>query len=134
MSGSEAPRAVSARPPGSQRFPKAMRLLERRDFVAVQRTGKTFHGRHFLVVVAPRTSAGRVPGRLGITTSKKVGKAVVRNRIRRLVREYVRRHDWLPVGLDVVVIAKRRAAELRHYRDVAAELERLGSRLAPSPC
>lgn len=69
-------------------------------------------------------------GRIGITTSKKVGKAVVRNRVKRLVREYLRSHEWVPPEVDVVIIAKRSASELHHYDQVAADLGRIGSRLA----
>jgi ribonuclease P protein component len=120
--------AIPERPPGSQHFPKATRLLRRSEFLAVQETGKKIHGRHFLAVVAPRTSqAGEpLPGRVGITTSKKVGKAVERNRIKRLLREYLRRHAWVPAGLDVVIIAKRSAAELRGYEQVAEDLAFMG--------
>lgn len=84
-------------------------------------------------MVAPQTSGpaeSPVSGRLGITASKKVGNAVVRNRVKRLVREYVRRHQWVPPGVDVVIIAKRSASELHHYDQVTADLARIGSRLA----
>lgn len=116
----------------SHRFPKDRRLRYRREFLVVQQTGKKFHGRHFLAVVAPSTTSGNAsqPGRVGITASKKVGNAVVRNRIKRLVREYVRQHDWAPSGLDVVVIAKRSAAGLFHYDEVAADLARIRNRMA----
>jgi ribonuclease P protein component len=99
----------------------------------VQSAGRAIHGRFFLVVaVAAGSSCARLPagagGRVGITVSKKVGSAVTRNRIKRLVREYLRRHEFAP-GLDVVVIAKRNAAAADGYRDVARDLDRLGGRL-----
>lgn len=120
--------AIPELPPGSQHFPKAVRLLRRSEFLAVQETGKKIHGRHFLAVVAPRTPQAEepLPGRVGITTSKKVGNAVERNRIKRLLREYLRRHAWVPAGLDVVIIAKRSAAELRSYDEVAADMTFMG--------
>jgi ribonuclease P protein component len=90
----------------SNSFPKAMRLRKRREFLAVQRSGKPVPGSYFLVVVQPGGT-----GRIGITVSKKVGKAVVRNRIKRAVREFVRTaKDWLPSGADVVVISRAKAA------------------------
>jgi ribonuclease P protein component len=113
-----------------QRFPKAVRLRRRSEFLAVQDhpQGRKHHTRFFLVIVAPRAGGGA--GRLGITVSKKVGNAVIRNRIRRLVREAVRlRADWLPDGGDVVVIAKKNAAAVDGLAEVAGDLDRL--RLAP---
>jgi ribonuclease P protein component len=121
------------RPVGSQAFPKQRRLRKRREFLAVQTSGRATHGRYFLVVaVVAGRSCGRLPasagGRVGITVSKKVGSAVKRNRIKRLVREYLRRHDFAPTR-DVVVIAKRRAVDVRGYDDVARDLDRLGGQL-----
>lgn len=53
------------------------------------------------------------PSRLGIVTSRKVGGAVVRNRIRRLCRECFRRWpDLLPPGVDLIAIARAGAADL----------------------
>jgi ribonuclease P protein component len=121
------------RPAGSQGFPKRRRLRKRREFLAVQSVGRAIHGRYFLVVaVAASPSCARLPadaeGRVGITVSKKVGSAVKRNRIKRLVREYLRRHEFAP-ALDVVVIAKRSAGAVGGYREVARDLDGLGGRL-----
>ncbi len=66
-------------------FPKSRRLRKRVDIVGVQRAGNAIHTRYFVVVCDVQ---GR--GRLGITVSKKVGNAVNRNRVKRLVREFVR--------------------------------------------
>lgn len=125
------PGAIPELPPGSQGFPKAMRLLRRSEFLAVQETGKKFHGRHFLAVAAPRTSSADspLPGRVGITASKKVGTAVQRNRIKRVLREFLRRHAWVPPGTDVVIVARRGAADARPH-EVAADLTRIGRWLA----
>jgi len=52
-------------------------------------------------------------GRIGITVSRKVGGAVVRNRIRRLFREAYRlTRDGLPTGLDLILIPRMAAQEL----------------------
>jgi ribonuclease P protein component len=73
----------------SQRFPPRYRVRTRREFVALQRDGRRQSAPHFIVI----TSATPGPDvRLGITTSRKVGNSPVRNRIRRLVREFFRRN------------------------------------------
>ena len=124
-------------------FPKSRRLRKRVDIVGVQRAGKAIHTRYFVVVCDVQ---GR--GRLGITVSKKVGNAVNRNRVKRLVREFVRtarplgrcssasedrsstlehRAEWLTPNMDVVVIAKKHASSA-----TAAELWRDLARVQPS--
>lgn len=118
----------------SHRFGKEMRLRKRREFLALKETGRTFHGRHFLAVIAPRASAehGSESGRVGITVTKKIGNAVTRNRIKRLVREYVRRNAWVPPGMDAVIIAKHSAADVQGYDAVAADLSWIMERMRAS--
>lgn len=80
-----------------------------------------------LVVRHPREPAPPVeakPARIGITVSGKVGPAVVRNRLKRWVREYVRHHAAAVSGRDVVIIARAAAAEAAHA-DVDRDLTRL---------
>jgi ribonuclease P protein component len=92
----------------AQGFPRSLRLRKRRDYLAVQNAGVAVHTRHFILLVR-RDGAGRV----GITVSKKIGNSVTRNRVKRLVREAVRRWGdvaWVPPGRDVVVVAKRSSA------------------------
>jgi ribonuclease P protein component len=101
-------------------------LRARRDFLAIQGNGRKVHAQHFLIFVQ-----GGGSGRLGITVSKKVGNAVTRNRIRRLVREFVRRTDWVPPACDVVVVAKRSAIDVAGYEDVARDLSRARGRILP---
>jgi ribonuclease P protein component len=63
--------------------------------------------------------------RLGVTVSRRVGNAVVRNRVKRRIREWFRRDGGaLVAGRDVVVIARAAAAEISGT-DAFAELSRL---------
>jgi ribonuclease P protein component len=105
-----------------------MRLRQRVDFLYVQTGGIKIHGRHVLAL-ARRRAEPTFDGRLGFTVTKKIGNAVVRNRIRRLVREWLRTHGWVPSGWDVVVVAKDSAARQGHPTDFAPDLERILQRL-----
>jgi ribonuclease P protein component len=91
-------------------FPKSSRLLKRADYLAVQGRGRKLHAEHFLLLVGAR---GSIP-RFGVTVSSKVGNAVVRNRLKRWVREYLRRHrtDWPEA--QMVLVAKPSAAGAEH--------------------
>lgn len=78
------------------------------------------HTPHFVLVVAPGPDASAA-SRLGVTVTKKVGTAVRRNRVKRLVREAFRLcPELLPAGIDLVVIAKDGAPTLR-LADVQSE-------------
>ncbi len=99
----------------------------------MQRRGHKHHTRFFLVFVARSEGLGdraRLPAtRLGVTVTRKVGKAVQRNRIKRLVREAFRRQrSMLPSGLDMVWVAKRDATDMT-YDGVVADLQTLAGRL-----
>jgi ribonuclease P protein component len=91
------------------RFGKAARILRRREFLAVQQRGeRLFAGK--LVVLALHAGGDRP--RIGITVPGKVANAVIRNRIKRWVREAYRAvaADLPPV--DLVVIARSGAGEI----------------------
>jgi ribonuclease P protein component len=105
---------------------KQMRLRRRAEFLAVQAGGTKLHGRHILAIAKPRgDDAAAGPGRLGLTVTKKVGNSVVRNRIKRLLREWMRLHGWVPVGWDLVLVAKDSAARQLHPDDFAIDLTRI---------
>jgi len=86
------------------RLRKAERLAKRAEFLEAQRLGGRSQGAWLVIYAMPTT---RAHARLGITTSRKVGNAVVRNRWRRLIREAFRLNKArLPLGHDLVVIVK----------------------------
>ncbi|HEX4453298.1 MAG TPA: ribonuclease P protein component [Kofleriaceae bacterium] len=101
-----------------------MRLRRRADFVSVQSQGMKLHGRHVLALARKRTEP-LLAGRLGLTVTKKVGNAVIRNRIKRMLREWMRLHGWVPAGWDVVLVAKDSAARQLHPDDFAPDLTRI---------
>ncbi|OQX61935.1 MAG: ribonuclease P protein component [Desulfococcus sp. 4484_241] len=90
-------------------FTKSDRILKRSEFTSIAISGKTIHSDCFIAAIRENRAQ---KNRLGITVSKKVGKAVRRNRIKRYVREYFRlnRHK-LPCCWDINVIAKKQAAQ-----------------------
>ncbi|MBI4509640.1 MAG: ribonuclease P protein component [Deltaproteobacteria bacterium] len=104
-----------------QSFPRSGRLRRRAEYLAVQRSGRKVVTEHFLVF----NRAGST--RIGITVSSKVGKAVVRNRLRRWIREYMRTHRGeIPAG-ESVIVARPSAAHLMHEafdRDLSLLLAR----------
>ncbi len=110
---------MSASGPAS--FPKHARLRKRGDYLRVQRDARRSHTEHFVVL---RATARTGTTRIGITVSTRIGNAIVRNRVKRLVREVVR-SVWRTMSppADVVVIAKPGAGDISHA-NVATELGR----------
>jgi len=111
-------------------FPKSLRLRSRREFLIVQDTGVKVSADCVLALVKPNGQPTSET-RLGLTVSSKVGNAVVRNRVRRKLRELFRtRRSELPKGLDMVLIARNSAATaewpayVRAFDRVVSELRR----------
>lgn len=98
-------------------------MLRSNDFTRLERQGVRAHGA-FVTIVGRAGGKGRV----GFTVSKKVGNAVVRNYVKRRLRDVVRRHKDKWQGRDIILIAKPEAAgktlsELE--QDVLATLAKL---------
>jgi ribonuclease P protein component len=91
-------------------LPASRRLKRHGDFARVKSGGAGQKGR-FLVLNVVRTGVDE-PWRCGLITSRKVGSAVDRNRIRRRLREIIRREgDRIARGLLLVIIARWNASE-----------------------
>jgi ribonuclease P protein component len=114
-------------------LPKAARLRRRREFLRVQQRGTRLHAGDVVVIALP--ASGRIP-RIGITVSSKIGNAVVRNRVKRWVREAFRaaRAEWPPVDLVVIARSTAPSAGLAGVRAaLAAARSRLSSLPGPGP-
>lgn len=118
--GAGPPRADSAR--GRARFRKADRIRRRREYLAAQGTGRRLTAPHFTVILAP--PGGEPRPRLGLVVTRRLGKAVRRNRVKRLLREFFRRHREELPPQDIIILAKK-GAETLTYADVTRELGRI---------
>ena len=91
------------------KFPKTARLKQAGEFQKLKREGVSFHGKYMVLSVLkvqPVTEA-----RIGIITSRRVGPAVIRNRVRRRFREFIRAdRSRLQSSYWIVLIARQRAA------------------------
>jgi ribonuclease P protein component len=109
------------------RPPRRGRLSRSAEFDKVLRNGRSHAGREFVLYVFPRGSDE--PPRLGLSVSRKVGGAVERNRVKRVLREaFALEASRLPEGSDAVVIARpdaRRLAEEQGLTGVHAALSAL---------
>ena len=102
-------------PGGTGRFRRADRILRSSGFRRVLGRGERSASRNFVVFVAVNSqhSDRGSSGRIGITVSKRVGNSVVRNHVKRRIREWYRTaRERLPSGTEIVVIARNPASGL----------------------
>lgn len=98
-----------------------LRLRKNEEFQLVFKQGKSFANRQFVVYVLK--NAEKKHSRLGLSVSKKMGNAVVRNRIKRLIKEIFRElGDKLEDGNDYIVIS-RKPVRTMDYSDMKDSLE-----------
>lgn len=96
--------------PGQNKFPSRERLTRQSEYLDVYRNGEKQVGRAFICYAVRRHGQGR---KLGIAVSRKVGKAVVRNRLKRYVRETYRTHRAeLAEDAHIVFVARPAAVAL----------------------
>jgi ribonuclease P protein component len=104
----------------NQTFGKDERIRKRQDYLRIYQQGTRRYSERFTIITC-RNESGIT--RLGMTVSKKVGNAVQRNRIKRLLREFFRLNkSRLPASQDIVIIAKKGILPMS-YNDVCTELD-----------
>ncbi|TXK77754.1 ribonuclease P protein component [Paenibacillus sp. N3.4] len=97
---------------------KSYRLAKREDFNKVYRYGKSMANHQFVLYYLPKAQLEHF--RLGVSVSKKVGNAVVRNRIRRIIKEIIRLNkESMTPHYDYIILARKPAAEMDY-----AEMEK----------
>jgi ribonuclease P protein component len=124
---------------GSARFRRADRIVSARDYARIRRRGRRVSSKNFAVSIAPvggpESPRGGVKHpsntRLGLSVSRRVGNAVVRNRVKRAVRAWFRTSRGAIWGgeVDIVVIARRGARD-QQVCEIADELNQLFSKIA----
>lgn len=117
-----------------QKFPRHVRLLNKPDFQAVFQKTECKSSDQGLTLLARHNNLGYA--RLGLAIGKRVDKkAVVRNRIKRLVRESFRHHQHELDGLDVVVLGREHVAQLDNpllLNSLQAHWQKVAERCAKS--
>jgi ribonuclease P protein component len=115
-----------------------VRLSRSADFDRVFRHGRSHAGRELVLYVFPRGDGSEADTpRLGLSVSRKVGGAVQRNRVKRLLREaFELEGGRLPAGTDAVVVARHEANALAEREGLAGiqhALSQLVERVVDGP-
>jgi len=90
------------------------RLAKKEDFNKVYRFGKSAANMQYVIYYKPNAQIEHF--RLGVSASKKLGGAVVRNRLRRVIKEIIRHHaDDIVAKYDLIVIVRKPAVDLDYH-------------------
>lgn len=92
---------------------KNYRVKREKDFNAIFKNGQNFANRKFVIY---RLDSKQAHFRVGISVSKKLGNAVVRNRIKRKIRHILMQHQQELGQVDFVVIARKGVEELDYHQ------------------
>ncbi|WP_025681309.1 ribonuclease P protein component [Paenibacillus massiliensis] len=92
---------------------RKLRLRNRADFGRVYRHGKSFANHQLVVYWFRKKEVDQF--RVGISVSKKIGNAVVRNRMRRLIKEIMRHHEHEIIDhIDLIFIVRKGAVSMSY--------------------
>ena len=107
-------------------FPRDRRLRKRREFDLVMGRAPGAGDGTMVVHALPRTRPG--PSRLGLVVGRRLGKAVLRNRIKRRLRAAFRTSAALADGVELVVVARSGNLAEMPFGELRRRLERLAAR------
>lgn len=90
---------------------KAYRVKKNKEFQEIFRKGKSFANRQLVIYYIEKTNQPHF--RIGLSVGKKIGNAVMRNRIKRCLRQaFSDLKDSIPAGYDIVIIARQPAKDM----------------------
>jgi ribonuclease P protein component len=93
---------------------KKFRIKKNKDFQIVFKQGKSFANRQFIIYVLKKNEQSKF--RIGLSVSKKIGNSVMRNRIKRRIRQsFFELKDFIKEENDYVIIARKPAAEMEFH-------------------
>lgn len=99
---------------------KERRIRSNKDFRRIYRAGKAVPGRYFVVY---KKENGVGVTRFGFSISKKFGKAVIRNKRKRVLREICRKHiPGIKKGYDIIVIARKQENQNITFKELEKDL------------
>ncbi|MGM9928783.1 MAG: ribonuclease P protein component [Bacillus sp. (in: firmicutes)] len=99
---------------------KKLRIKKNEEFQHVFHRGQSFANRQFVIYMLPKE--GQEYFRIGLSVSKKIGNAVVRNQVKRYIRQsFLELEDQVQKGRDYVIIARKPASSMS-FQEVKASL------------
>jgi ribonuclease P protein component len=105
---------------------KQYRIKKNEEFQEIFQKGASTANRQFVIYVLDQPD--QTSFKIGLSVSKKIGNAVIRNRVKRLIRQVMFEYkDYIKVGKDIVIIARRPTAEMDYY-EVKSSLEHVCKR------
>ncbi|MBD3109325.1 ribonuclease P protein component [Bacillus sp. AGMB 02131] len=90
---------------------KKFRIKKNEEFQLVFHKGESFANRQFVIYILDKQEQDFF--RIGLSVSKKIGNAVIRNQVKRYIRQaFLELNESIPVGKDYVIIARKPAADM----------------------
>ena len=94
---------------------KTLRMKRNTQFSYVFKKGQVFKSKNLMLIVAPKKFR---QSKIGLVVTKKIGKSVVRNHVKRLIRESIREHlALISPSLDLIIVA-RQGVESASFQEI----------------